>query len=471
MNIMKRTFFKRILIIFVFSCSQIPSYSIVAYINQSLFKLNDHYSYVELHLKIPLSTLSLTQIKNGNYQASVMISIQYLQEDSIHFKNTYYLQSPELKDSNIKDMALLDLKRTRLKNGIYTLRIQIRDEYNNDNSISIIKKVEAHFPGNIISFSDIIYADTIYATNTFSKFSRNNMEVIPNVFNLYPLNHTVFFYAEFYNSDKIVQDENIYIKYYLEGIPESEQIIKSNPVSINYIHGRIDSQRLQAGTYKLIIQLYRANNTIIASKESGFSILRDSILHAGPKEEFMELLKLFDTDQLSEHLLQCSFLCNPLEYENMKNALESKDENLMRSFLLEFWSERNPEAAHLAFNAYQIRIENADKLYGNALVRGYKTERGRVFLSYGPPNKVTESFDGSLTYPYEIWQYYHIPPDQSNKKFVFYNKTGVLNEFELIHSDAKGELSNPNWKEIIKRRDSTKEKEPFGDYLNKDFNE
>ena len=39
-----------------------------------------------------------------------------------------------------------------------------------------------------------------------------------------------------------------------------------------------------------------------------------------------------------------------------------------------------------------------------------------------------------------------------NTKFVFYTQDIVTNDFQLVHSDAIGELSNYRWQVMIHRR-------------------
>jgi len=104
---------------------------------------------------------------------------------------------------------------------------------------------------------------------------------------------------------------------------------------------------------------------------------------------------------------------------------------------------------------------------------GYLTDRGRVYLEYGPPNSISESSSSQLAYPYQIWHYYQLTKSQQNKKFVFFNRTGALNEYELIHSNALGEPQNPKWREIISKYNNLNPNNDrfFGDFLDEDFNE
>ncbi len=47
------------------------------------------------------------------------------------------------------------------------------------------------------------------------------------------------------------------------------------------------------------------------------------------------------------------------------------------------------------------------------------------------------------SYPYEIWEYYHLADGEVDKKFVFYDRELVGNNYELLHSDARGEIQKP----------------------------
>ena len=66
-----------------------------------------------------------------------------------------------------------------------------------------------------------------------------------------------------------------------------------------------------------------------------------------------------------------------------------------------------------------------------------------------PPNTIMESPYGPATAPYEIWHYYALGSKQSNAKFVFYNPDMLADNYELIHSNVRGELYNPNWQRLL----------------------
>ena len=96
-------------------------------------------------------------------------------------------------------------------------------------------------------------------------------------------------------------------------------------------------------------------------------------------------------------------------------------------------------------------VKKVNAAYKVVNQKGYQSDRGRVYLQYGPPNAVAESYHEPNAYPYEIWHYYELK-GQRNKKFVFYCRELATNDFELIHSDAVGELSDYQWQFVIHER-------------------
>ena len=75
-----------------------------------------------------------------------------------------------------------------------------------------------------------------------------------------------------------------------------------------------------------------------------------------------------------------------------------------------------------------------------------------MYLQYGPPNIISESYNEPSSYPFEIWQYYQLPDGQRNKRFVFYTTDLITNNFRLLHSDAIGEVYNYKWKVFLNNR-------------------
>ena len=114
--------------------------------------------------------------------------------------------------------------------------------------------------------------------------------------------------------------------------------------------------------------------------------------------------------------------------------------------------QANPEHAWLV---YKEQIKKVQYNFGTRIKKGYQTDRGRVYLEYGPPNTRSQQYSEPNTYPYEIWQYYTLKQTQRNKKFVFYAPDMVTSDFFLLHSDAIGETNNPAWQIVLSGRTQT----------------
>jgi hypothetical protein len=114
--------------------------------------------------------------------------------------------------------------------------------------------------------------------------------------------------------------------------------------------------------------------------------------------------------------------------------------------------------------------------YSSHNKKGYETDRGRVYLQYGPPNSMEAETMSNSVLPYEIWHYYTVAK-QSNRKFVFYSRDRSSNEYELIHSDVTGEPNRSDWHAFIHKStyqssdiDQTSAPKSYGDKSLDNFN-
>jgi GWxTD domain-containing protein len=131
--------------------------------------------------------------------------------------------------------------------------------------------------------------------------------------------------------------------------------------------------------------------------------------------------------------------------------LQGADVEELQKFFLNFWLERDKMNPELVWDEYLVLVNQVNNSFKAVAKDGYKTDRGRVYLRYGQPNVISEQYFEPAAYPYEIWHYYQLD-EQRDKKFVFYTHDLVTNDFQLIHSNAVGELNNYRWETVIYRR-------------------
>jgi GWxTD domain-containing protein len=121
-----------------------------------------------------------------------------------------------------------------------------------------------------------------------------------------------------------------------------------------------------------------------------------------------------------------------------------------RAFLRRFWAKRDPTAGtprNEVEDAFYARIAEANRRYregGAAEIPGWRTDRGRIFVKYGPPNDVLSRPQAANTLPYEVWKY----SQGRALKYVFMDLTQFGN-YALIWTDDRREPSMPNWQELL----------------------
>lgn len=94
---------------------------------------------------------------------------------------------------------------------------------------------------------------------------------------------------------------------------------------------------------------------------------------------------------------------------------------------------------------YMSRAEFADIHFSyGSFKEGWRTERGRVLMTYGIPEQRQQFFRVGEKNPAEIWFY---PNHQGGVEFFFVDNVGIGN-FVLVHSTAMNELRNPRWIEM-----------------------
>jgi GWxTD domain-containing protein len=109
--------------------------------------------------------------------------------------------------------------------------------------------------------------------------------------------------------------------------------------------------------------------------------------------------------------------------EERKAFKQLSNDEEREKFIEAFWDRRNPnpDSEDNEFkDEHYRRIEYANDHYA-AGVPGWKTDRGRIYIVYGPPDEVESHPSGgqyerpidegggeTSTYPFEKWRYRHI---------------------------------------------------------------
>ena len=114
------------------------------------------------------------------------------------------------------------------------------------------------------------------------------------------------------------------------------------------------------------------------------------------------------------------YLLNSRYYEFEEMSYEKKI-----SFIIDYWdniSKKNNDNGRLLKEFYK-RTLYANQNYSFLSLKGWDTDRGRIYLINGAPTKIEHEFNDSGEY--EIWIY------STNKRYVFKN---IFGKYELFNS-------------------------------------
>lgn len=129
------------------------------------------------------------------------------------------------------------------------------------------------------------------------------------------------------------------------------------------------------------------------------------------------------------------YIINDIEKEIFINLPTEIDRG---KFIENFWRKRdpNPSTAENEFKLeYYRRIALANKFFGTSAIKGWRTDRGKIFILLGPPNEIQRdlnpSYSSSQVFhgPKEIWSYWNLPNPKlpPNLEFVFIDQQGTGN--------------------------------------------
>jgi GWxTD domain-containing protein len=141
-------------------------------------------------------------------------------------------------------------------------------------------------------------------------------------------------------------------------------------------------------------------------------------------------------------------------------ALPSDEEH--EKFIEQFWLRRDPTPgtpANEMKEEHYRRIAYTNQKYSTpAGLPGWKTDRGRIYITYGPPDEIESHPSGSATvpFPYEQWLY-HTIAGIGNNVIVEFDDEGRNGEYRMTKDPSARPAEKPvvaaaaMWPDTVKR--------------------
>jgi GWxTD domain-containing protein len=175
------------------------------------------------------------------------------------------------------------------------------------------------------------------------------------------------------------------------------------PDSLLRLEWELDLSQLWNGEYEFSISVISRDGEVADQKSRSFRVRRSPFVDEALFREMVDQLQYVATAEEIRWLREMT----PEQREKGWNS---------------FWKQRDPTPATEANEfkeEYYSRIKYANTHFG-ALQKGWMTDRGRIYVIYGPPDEVERHPYELDSVPYEIWYYY-----RTAMKFIFVDEHGI----------------------------------------------
>jgi len=435
-------------------------------VDYAVFQSTDTTAYVEIYISVFQGNLKYKQDENDDYQSSFKNTVSIYSDTTIINKLSHsYINS--LQDTSREALKIqqfnqfIDIFKFDLPFGKYKTNIQIVDR-KSDLKGDFVFDLNLEQPKEKLSFSSIELCSMVSKDTATSLYSKNGLKVIPHPRRTYDiLSPVLYYYVELYGlDDKAAQNRTYSTNYFVtnskndtikQGKVKTKNTISSSVVDIS----GFNAMSLHNGDYLLHINATDKSNGKQAHITTRFMVRKTYKNKEQTNEGNISLSKIdqvymaLEPGELEFEFKIAQYIATSKEKRIFKGI---DDENSMKLFLTRFWRSRDKEEnlpRGSARRIYLDRVSLANAKYGGGRVHGngWKTDRGRVLITYGKPDEIERHANETGSQPYDVWLYYSL---EGGAQFIFGDVNG-FGEYDLLHSTYRKELQNPDWRLLINK--------------------
>ncbi len=349
----------------------------------------------------------------------------------------------------------MDLRRHFLNAGQYTITLELKDNNDTMNSVTLSKAFTISQHSSSLAQSDILLLGHVAPSREDVVWVRSGWHMAPIPYSWYRADSdNLYFYQEYYHTDKSpaadffirfsVTPDNDRAKVLLEGYK------RMKPKQVNTLVQVVDITGLSSGDYFLQVEVYDQARNKLLSAEKAFirsNPAADKVWAENASSFFEASFTLKMTaDSVRYALKAIAPKVSQIQTPVLNFLLEKGEPDNQRRFLHQYWVETNPLAPETSYIEYMKLANAVDIQYHSAFGYGFETDRGHILLKYGFPDDIITVDDEPSAPPYEIWFYNDFPvTSQNDVRFLFYNPSLAGGDYKLLHSTAIGEVQNQRW--------------------------
>ncbi len=334
--------------------------------------------------------------------------------------------------------TIVDYFQIYLKPGTYALRLVLQTDQGQSGTVERTFTVQPR--DSTLSLSDLELAVRFLSDST-NPFYKHGVAVIPNPSHTYrpTQRETLRVYYEVYGMqpdsqsvvlNHLIQDTTGQILLRLPPRPVAKAGRGSMPWATE-----LPLTDLKPGVYDLLVQA--------VDLSTGQQALRTVRFVYSPKQGF--------TVDLPEEWLPYLEFIDYFASEDQIAMLKTLEGEGKRYFLYTFWKryDPNPETPKNEFLPEFIeRVKYADEHFSFGKKLGRYTDRGRIYIRYGPPDQIEHKYQEWGRKDVEKWIYYQ----RGQMEFIFMDFE-MSGDYQLIYSSIPEEPSRQDWRQLLREEE------------------
>jgi GWxTD domain-containing protein len=414
---------------------------------------NVNFAYTEIYYSLLRNQLSFQPEEDG-YSALVNMFIEIQSDsgtvvDSSDWNIANWIKS--ISEAEVPNYMINDAIKAQLAAGKYTVTLRASDVKSGKMGLTKFEINVPHFDSTALCASQI---ELIYkiASPDGGHFDKAGKKLIPNTRGVYSHDDgVVYFYAEAYNLKDNHDEYSVTAKVldgngilYKELPPMTQKVLANSEVILN----GLNIAGIKPGVYRLQLVINAGDQT--TTTEKAFEVTpgqKEWELARQTQElaDFPESENITTEEEAKKFRNEIMFIANSDELKQYDALpLEAKSR-----FAEAFWKRRDP-TPDTPINEYKIehydRFRYANEAFSTfrgagAAENGWRSDRGRVYIVYGPPDDIENHPSSLEELPWAQWFYNDV---QGGVYFIFLDESGYGN-MRLIHSTAQSEIRDYNW--------------------------
>ncbi len=426
-------------------------------VDYSRFRGDSSHTYLEIYYSFSDQGLQFQKTPEGFKTSAIMTArVLNLKKDTVITQKRWRVPRV-VTDTALaaSGQGLVGVISLIIPKGEYYLSVQGQDEYRPENIDSLLFVLNSRPVENgKVTISDIELCSSIKEDAEKNNiFYKNTLEVVPNPSMIYGVGMPlIFYYGEVYNLLSDMSMTNFYTRTSVfnasgkEILHQSRKHVRLNESSVEF--GTMNISKLPNGTYSFFFALTdSAGNPKMSAGKKFFvynpNVVDSSALRVASVDVLSSEYATMSAEELDKEFQEAVYLATS---EDKDRYDELKDVAAKRKFMFDFWRMRDEDpttAINEKKDEYMRWVEYSNINFKAMSRKGYKSDRGRVYCMYGPPDEIQRHPNEGDYRPYEEWDYHSI---QGGVIFVFVDRSG-FSDYQLVHSTHRNEMQDYNWQE------------------------